>query len=91
MASVLSGLVPQVRDYVFAGSDAADFLNRFEGLCEFLVPRYQREGRSYLSIAIGCTGGRHRSVAMTEALAQRLAQHAIAVDIRHRDRQRSAA
>ena len=50
-----------------------------------MLPRYVREGKSYLTIAIGCTGGRHRSVMMAEALGARLRKRGLPVNIRHRD------
>ena len=58
----LTGQDDSVRDYVLGQPDAAPFLERIDGLLELLLPAYAREGRTYLSIAIGCTGGRHRSV-----------------------------
>ena len=62
------------------------FLDRFERRCSAsLLPQYQAEGRSYLTIAIGCTGGRHRWVAVAEELAGRLRGRGIAVRTSHRD------
>lgn len=82
----LTGLDDEVRDHVLGSSDAAGFLQRVEGLLDFLVPRYEAEGKSYLTIGIGCTGGRHRSVAVAEALARWLeARGDVDVTIRHRD------
>ncbi|HKN47027.1 MAG TPA: RNase adapter RapZ, partial [Candidatus Polarisedimenticolia bacterium] len=54
-------------------------------LLAFLIPRYIREGKSYLTVAIGCTGGRHRSVAMVEAVSEALRGHGYAVKASHRD------
>jgi UPF0042 nucleotide-binding protein len=54
-------------------------------MLEFLLPRFQHEGKSYLSIAIGCTGGHHRSVAVAEELRKRLAAHGVNAAVRHRD------
>jgi UPF0042 nucleotide-binding protein len=66
--------------------DTAAFLAKVTDLLRFLVPRYAREGKSYLTIAIGCTGGRHRSVAMAEALAKALRGLAGArFRVKHRD------
>lgn len=67
-----TGLEPQVAAYVLDQEDARAFLGHVEGLLRFIVPRSVREGRSYLTVALGCTGGQHRSVALTEALALRL-------------------
>lgn len=81
----LSGLDPAVSGYVLNQSDAREFLNRFESLLDFLLPQYQREGKSYLTISIGCTGGRHRSVAVTAYLAALLRNRAFDVRQIHRD------
>ena len=82
----LTGLDDAVRDHVLGSSDASGFLERVEGLLEFLVPRYEAEGKSYLTIGVGCTGGRHRSVAVAEAIARWLEERGdVDVTIRHRD------
>jgi UPF0042 nucleotide-binding protein len=81
----LSGLDPGVSDYVLNQTDAREFLKRFEALLDFLLPQYQREGKSYLTISIGCTGGRHRSVAVTAYLAALLRARAFDVRQIHRD------
>jgi len=81
----LTGLQTDVADYVLEREDTREFLKRLENLLDFLVPRYTAEGRSYLTIAIGCTGGRHRSVAIAEALAARLRDDGLSVIARHRD------
>ena len=80
-----SGLDPAVSGYVLNQSDACEFLKRFEALLDFLLPQYQREGKSYLTISIGCTGGRHRSVAVTAYLAALLRARAFDVRQIHRD------
>jgi UPF0042 nucleotide-binding protein len=67
-----SGLDAPVSKFVLAQTDAPGFLDRAYDLCTFLIPRYRTEGKSYLTVAIGCTGGRHRSVSIVEALARRL-------------------
>jgi len=71
--------------YVLDRPDTAEFLERTQSLLQFLLPRYQAEGRSYITIGIGCTGGRHRSVALAESLAAFLREHGHAVIVRHRD------
>lgn len=81
----LTGHDPAVRDFVLERAQASDFLDRFEGLMESLLPAYEAEGKSYLTVAIGCTGGRHRSVAVVEELARRLREHGYAVHTGHRD------
>ncbi len=82
----LTGLDEPVRKHVLDQEDAKEFLERLDDLLDFLVPRYQREGKSYLTIGIGCTGGRHRSVAIAERVAAFLgAQDDLDVSVRHRD------
>ncbi|MBE3550298.1 MAG: putative P-loop-containing kinase [Brockia lithotrophica] len=68
----LTGCDPKVREYVLADPDASEFVSRVEDLLRFLLPRYEREGKPEVVIAVGCTGGRHRSVAIAEELAARL-------------------
>lgn len=81
----LTGHDPKVRDFVIERSVTSAFLDRLEAMLVELLPSYQAEGRSYLTIAIGCTGGRHRSVAVAEELAARFAHHGVAVRTSHRD------
>jgi len=82
----LTGLDAVVREYVFGTPDAGEFLQRAESMLEFLLPRFAGEGKTYLTIGIGCTGGRHRSVAIAEALGEWLRQRGdVDVTIRHRD------
>ena len=76
---------PAVRDFVLETAQASTFLDRFEDLMRSLLPAYESEGKSYLTIAIGCTGGRHRSVAVAEELARRLREHGFACRVGHRD------
>ncbi len=70
----LTGEDPRVRDFVLASDDARSLLERLVSLLEFLLPRYELEGKSYLTVAIGCTGGQHRSVAIARAIAERLTE-----------------
>lgn len=81
----LTGHDPAVRDYVIERAVTQQFLDHLETLLVAVLPGYQAEGRSYLTIAIGCTGGRHRSVAITEELARRLRSSGTAVRTGHRD------
>jgi len=80
-----TGLEKSVKDYVETSGEAKEFLSRYFSLLEFLVPKYRNEGKRYLTIAIGCTGGKHRSVAITESLAKQLETLGQTVTIRHRD------
>ena len=81
----LTGHDPRVRDYVLERSVTSQFIDQFEELLAALLPSYMAEGRSYLTIAIGCTGGRHRSVAIVEELARRFAERGIPASTSHRD------
>jgi UPF0042 nucleotide-binding protein len=81
----LTGHDPAVRDFVLERSHASQFLDEFEAMMVTLVPAYEAEGKSYLTIAMGCTGGRHRSVAVAEDLAARLRARGIAATTGHRD------
>ncbi|MDY7030641.1 MAG: RNase adapter RapZ [Thermodesulfobacteriota bacterium] len=81
----LSGENQEVLDYVLHRKESQDFLRKFSDLIYFLIPLYESEGKSYLTIAIGCTGGRHRSVAVINELAGYLKEESYHVTIRHRD------
>lgn len=81
----MSGLDQPVRDYVKADPDYASFMANLQTLLTPLLPRYAAEGKSYLTIGIGCTGGRHRSVSIAEELASWLDQAGFAPQIAHRD------
>ncbi len=86
---VQTGLDPAVRDYVFGFAETSEFLNKLENLVDFLLPHYVEEGKTALVIAIGCTGGRHRSVAITKALAQYIQQKGYNAAENHRDMTRA--
>jgi RNase adapter protein RapZ len=79
------GTDPRVAGFVLGQPDAKAFLERLAELFGFLLPRYRTEGKSYLTIAIGCTGGKHRSVALAAALAERLEAGGQPVRLWHRD------
>ena len=81
----LTGHDPKVRDFVLETAVGSTFVDQFDGLLGSLVPQYQAEGRTYLTVALGCTGGRHRSVAVAEELAARLRQRGVPVRTSHRD------
>ena len=81
----LTGHDPRVRDFVLETAVGSSFVEDFTELLERLLPQYEAEGRSYLTVAIGCTGGRHRSVAIAEEIAARLRHQGIAVRATHRD------
>jgi UPF0042 nucleotide-binding protein len=67
-----TGRDPRVASFVLERPDTAEFMDKLFAMLEFLVPRYQKEGKTYVTVAIGCTGGKHRSVAIAHALAARL-------------------
>ncbi|MBZ5526831.1 MAG: RNase adapter RapZ [Acidobacteriia bacterium] len=80
-----SGKNPKVVRFLKKFPQTAEFLKRIEGLLVYLIPHYIREGKSYLTVAIGCTGGRHRSVALGEAIGARLAARGFDSKVVHRD------
>lgn len=84
----LTGVDERVSGYVFRGGEADEFLELYDRLVHFLVPRYRREGKRYLNVAVGCTGGRHRSVAVAERLAQRMGDLGVRLTLRHRDKEK---
>ncbi|MCW2790177.1 MAG: RNase adapter RapZ [Aeromicrobium sp.] len=81
----LSGLDDSVSDYVLSQPRAEEFLEQYERLVALLTDGYLREDKHFLTIAIGCTGGRHRSVAMSEAFAERLRAQGVRTLVVHRD------
>ncbi len=81
----LTGLDEAVSDYVLSQEGAADFLTRYVELLNLISGGYQREGKRYLTLAVGCTGGKHRSVAIAEELGSRLAADNLSVLVVHRD------
>lgn len=80
-----TGLQDDVRDYVLSLPETQTFIEHTLSFCTFLLPQYQQEGKRYFTLAIGCTGGRHRSVAIAERIRERLLQTVPIVDCRHRD------
>lgn len=81
----LTGLDEGVRDYVFSNPQSDEFLKRLSDFVSYLLPRYAEEGKTSLTIAVGCTGGHHRSVAVAHALAQFVAGQGFPVTESHRD------
>lgn len=86
----LTGHDAPVREAVLGSEDCREFLQKTSALLSFLIPRYAAEGKTYFTLGVGCTGGRHRSVAITEELARRLRQEDEGIDlfVRHRDVER---
>lgn len=85
----LNGEDPRVRSYVLDDAETVTFIGLLDDLFKFLIPLFERERRSYLSIAIGCTGGRHRSVAVASRLREAFAGLGYEVTLVHRDLQKS--
>ena len=76
---------PAVQRFLFSFSATSEFLQRLESFVNYLIPQYTSEGKSYLTIAIGCTGGRHRSVMVGNEMAGRLKKQGYSVTLTHRD------
>ncbi len=81
----MTGCDAPVRDYVLSWPQTHEFLRHLFGLCDFLIPQYVEEGKTSLVIAIGCTGGKHRSVALTEVLSEHIGADGYRVCAVHRD------
>ncbi len=81
----LTGRHPKVARYIRSFPQTVEFVERISDLLVYLLPHYIREGKSYLTIAFGCTGGRHRSVMMADEIRKRLARHGFRVKTSHRD------
>jgi UPF0042 nucleotide-binding protein len=84
----LDGTDPAVRDYVFEQPEARALLDELERLFTLLLPGFVREGKAYLTIGVGCTGGRHRSVAIADELAKLLGRLGMRANVHHRDLER---
>ena len=81
----LTGLDKPVHDYVMAQPDTKEFLARLDDLFSLVLPGYVKEGKTYLSVAVGCTGGRHRSVVLAEQVARAMEAHGFRPVVNHRD------
>ena len=81
----LTGEDARVREYVVGKQTSREFLDRLQGFLAYLLPRYRSEGKSYLTIGFGCTGGRHRSVSVAAVMAERFRELGYEVNVKHRD------
>lgn len=81
----LTGEEPEVLDFVMKWEETEKFLERFHELLGYLIPLYEKEGKSYLTIAIGCTGGQHRSVAIAKKLREMFNRESLPITLTHRD------
>jgi UPF0042 nucleotide-binding protein len=86
-----TGCDPRVARYIRSFKQTGRFLKKLEDMIRYLLPHYIREGKSYLTIAFGCTGGRHRSVMMAEALGRALSRRGFTAKVVHRDAEKSVA
>jgi UPF0042 nucleotide-binding protein len=75
----------KVADYVLRAPMSKEFVGKLEDMMEFLLPRFEREGKSYLTVAFGCTGGRHRSVVLANLLGKFLKTKGFQANVSHRD------
>jgi len=83
-----TGIDPEVAKFVFQGTDGEELVRHYTALLRFLLPRYKAEGKRYLNVSVGCTGGKHRSVAVVERLRKELEGLEIRLVARHRDKDR---
>lgn len=79
----LTGSDKKVKNFIFKDKDTGKFIQKLVELLKFLIPRYEKEGKSYLTVAIGCTGGKHRSVAITNKISEKFKRHS--PNVWHRD------
>lgn len=81
----LTGRDPAVQEYVFRSKECQEFLQKYVDLLKFLLPNYSKEGKTHLTIGIGCTGGQHRSIALGIRIGQLLEEAGYTVNVKHRD------
>lgn len=82
----LDGEAQEIRDFVLKHDDTREFLKKYQDLLDYLIPLYEKEGKSYLTIAHGCTGGRHRSVTIARTIYEHIRDMGKKVELNHRDR-----
>ncbi len=80
-----SGEDSAVRNFILDGAETSRFMDKYLNLLDYLIPLYEKEGKAYLTIAFGCTGGRHRSVAVARAVYDHLQKYGHPLEIKHRD------
>lgn len=81
----LTGNEPRVREFVLGQEETMTFLRRFQSFLDYLLPRFQREGKTHLTLALGCTGGQHRSVVIANVLGEHLSRENLPFTLTHRD------
>ena len=84
-----SGSDPAVVEFMNSKPETPEFLDRLTGFLDYLMPQYEKEGKSYVTVAIGCTGGRHRSVFLADALGRHFGSAGYRVRVNHRDFEKS--
>ena len=84
----MTGLDAPVREYVMEKEETKGFVSRFTDLIDYLLPLYNKEGKSQLVIAVGCTGGHHRSVALAQYMCDHLNESGVKASVTHRDMQK---
>ena len=84
----LDGEAPKIREFVLNHDETRLFLDKYLNLLEYLIPLYEKEGKAYLTIALGCTGGRHRSVTIAREIYEHISAMGKTVELSHRDRER---
>ena len=82
----LDGEAQEIRDFVLKHDETRDFLKKYQDLLDYLIPLYEKEGKAYLTIAHGCTGGRHRSVTIAKTIYEHIRAMGKKVELNHRDR-----
>ncbi len=80
-----TGLSDEVKDFIRSKAEFVQYFNMLSNFLVYLIPLYEKEGKSYLTVSIGCTGGKHRSVMIVEALAEHLAENEYNTSTTHRD------
>ena len=85
----LDGETQEIKDFVLGQEDTRVFLDKYLDLLDYLIPLYEKEGKAYLTIALGCTGGRHRSVTIARAIYEHINAMGKTVELNHRDRDRT--
>jgi UPF0042 nucleotide-binding protein len=83
--SDMNGTQAPVQDFVLGREETRTFLDRFFPMLDYLIPNYQKEGKTHLTVAVGCSGGHHRSVVIANSLKEHLRQHNLPLTLNHRD------
>ena len=82
----LDGETQEIRDFVLSDAETRNFIKRYQDLLDYLIPLYEKEGKAYLTIALGCTGGQHRSVTIARTIYEHIRAMGKTVELNHRDR-----